>query len=183
MEEKLRELEAKATPGPWKLWNGWGPHTDSLMRVERIGPDGDGGIQPSNGGDMMGRREDLEIVCQMRNALPALLARLAALTRERDELAAGNPNIQSHFALLKEIEANRVRFVEVLAERDAERARAEKARGEAVAVVETFLHHQRKLMADSATNETRDQAYHAVVVLSAIMDKLRALAHDEGRGT
>lgn len=52
--------------------------------------------------------------------------------------------------------------------------RAEMSEREAKAIVETFLRHQRKLMADSATNETRDQAYHAIVVLSAILDKLCA---------
>ena len=32
------DQQAEPVGGPWKLWNGWGPANDGLMRVERIGP-------------------------------------------------------------------------------------------------------------------------------------------------
>lgn len=44
----------------WKLFNGYGPLADGLMRVERIGPDGGGGITTDESSDMAGTREDLE---------------------------------------------------------------------------------------------------------------------------
>ena len=48
---------------PWKLWNGWGPHTDGLMRAHRISPDPDkGGLFVADGGDIVGSKEDLEAV-------------------------------------------------------------------------------------------------------------------------
>jgi hypothetical protein len=55
---------------PWKLWDGWGPHTDGLMRVSRIGPS-IGGLEAfynTNKADIQGTREDLELVVNAVNA-------------------------------------------------------------------------------------------------------------------
>jgi hypothetical protein len=35
----MRERAEAATPGPWKMWDGWGPTSDGLMGVARFGPD------------------------------------------------------------------------------------------------------------------------------------------------
>ena len=62
---------------PWKLWNGWGPHTDGLMRVLRIGPDSDrGGLFVADGGDIVGSKKDLEAVCNALNEKEKLLKML-----------------------------------------------------------------------------------------------------------
>jgi len=84
MEHAIREAESKATPGPWLCWNGWGPNTDGLMRVLRLGPDGEGGIKESVGqGDICGRHEDFEFITLSRAAVPALLS---ALDEARSEV-------------------------------------------------------------------------------------------------
>lgn len=73
--------EREKMEGPWKLWDGWGPHKDGLMRVSHIGPSVGGlraydsdGLSPV---DIQGTREDLELVI---NAVNAYLAP----QRERD---------------------------------------------------------------------------------------------------
>ena len=58
--------DGEPVAGPWKLWDGWGPHTDGLMRVMHIGPI-DGGLRAYDSDglspvDIQGTREDLELV-------------------------------------------------------------------------------------------------------------------------
>lgn len=85
--EELRRLNAAATPGPWKLWNGWGPSpSDGLMRVARIGPSGSGGLEPPMGSDIAGPLADLEMTVLAHNALPRLLAEIERLREENDYL-------------------------------------------------------------------------------------------------
>lgn len=49
----------------WRIYNGWGPGADGLMRAQRIGPAAGGGIQASEpGADIAGTREDLELAAQ-----------------------------------------------------------------------------------------------------------------------
>lgn len=84
LAERAIEVSEKATPGPWKCWNGWGPsESDNLMRCERIGPaDCYDGIQPSNPAecpDMRALTEDFEFVAISRTSLPQLAKALIAL--------------------------------------------------------------------------------------------------------
>lgn len=50
------------TPGPWKLWNGYGPLGDGKMRVARLGNDDGHGMWASEGRDIVGNRDDLELL-------------------------------------------------------------------------------------------------------------------------
>lgn len=80
--ERWQALCDAATPGPWKLWNGWGPAEDGKYRVCGIGPDNSGtGITASDwpASDVAGRAEDLEFVAIARTALPALIAEVRRL--------------------------------------------------------------------------------------------------------
>jgi len=55
--------------GPWKLWNGWGPANDGLMRVERIGPSL-GGLEAfynTHKTDIQATLEDLRLVVNAVN--------------------------------------------------------------------------------------------------------------------
>ena len=72
-----------ATHMPWKLWNGYGPGTDGLMRVERIGPDGPylGLTTHPDSSDIAGTMEDLEMVVLAVNSHQAMLDALRALRR------------------------------------------------------------------------------------------------------
>lgn len=82
--KELRELEQKATPGPWDLFG----VTDSgllpdiidanLNHVARV--HGHNAMAPGQS------RYDAELIAAMRNALPALLAELDRLTKENAEL-------------------------------------------------------------------------------------------------
>lgn len=85
--EKLKRLDQEASPAPWKCWNGWGPHTDGLMRVLRIGPmsSASTGLWVNDGGDIVGTEEDIELAARARDAAPRLLAELEAaeMTIER----------------------------------------------------------------------------------------------------
>jgi len=83
---ELRRLHEAATPGPWKLWNGWGPVAGTeYMVVYRIGPEGDEWVgiiadyryPPS--ADLYAKREDAELVAAARNALPELLDEIQRL--------------------------------------------------------------------------------------------------------
>lgn len=55
---------------PWKLWNGYGPlpRDRRLMAVERIGPEGGGGLVGAEGRDIIGTKEDLEAVVNSYNS-------------------------------------------------------------------------------------------------------------------
>jgi len=72
------------TPGPWKLWNGWGPYAgDGKMRCERIGPEGGGGIHTLNQPDIVGSREDLELIAAAPDLLQACKDLHAYLTAQK----------------------------------------------------------------------------------------------------
>ena len=63
------------TPGPWKIWNGWGPASDGFHRALRIGPDNDGGIR-THTGDIYGSKADLELIAvapELLNAAKAII--------------------------------------------------------------------------------------------------------------
>lgn len=85
--EQIKQRAEAATPGPWKLWNGWGPLVgEDRMACERIGPDPDDhyegvGIVPGEGAvDIYASRADFEFVAAARDDIPALLAVIDELT-------------------------------------------------------------------------------------------------------
>jgi hypothetical protein len=89
--EQIKQRAEAATPGPWKLWNGWGPLVgEDRMACERIGPDPDDhyegvGIVPGEGAvDIYASRADFEFVAAARDDIPALLAVIDELTMDRD---------------------------------------------------------------------------------------------------
>jgi hypothetical protein len=87
---RLRELLAKATPGPWGMYNGYGPCKDGLTRCASIGRmEGHREtvlVSPLDSADLAAKHEDFELIASAVNALPALLDRLEAAERERDLL-------------------------------------------------------------------------------------------------
>lgn len=88
--EQIKQREQAATPGPWKMWNGWGPLIDvepELMACERVGPDYEGGFVPGEGAvDIYASRADFEFVAAAREDIPALLAAIDKLTAENAAL-------------------------------------------------------------------------------------------------
>lgn len=99
--EEIEKLLAEATPGEWKLWNGYGPDPDGNMRIARIGSDDvdDGLFAGSYRGerDIAGRREDFELIVAMKNAMPLILERLRRA--EKVEKAAREyVEAQNHFS-------------------------------------------------------------------------------------
>lgn len=77
--EELKRLHAAATPAPWSVWD-----SNSFRRISHKG-DGDvicGTIQRSDGHpDLYAKRADLDFLCELRNAFPAIVARLEAAQR------------------------------------------------------------------------------------------------------
>ena len=73
---KFDRLLARATPGPWKMWNGWGPFKgDGLMRVERLGPEHEGGLDGSP--DIRGSHADFDLIAHLVNHAALLRATVA----------------------------------------------------------------------------------------------------------
>jgi hypothetical protein len=87
---RLRELLAKATPGPWGMYNGYGPCEDGLTRCASIGRmEGHREtvmVSPFDSADLAAKHEDFELIASAVNALPALLDRLEAAERRAGEL-------------------------------------------------------------------------------------------------
>ena len=79
----------------WKLWNGYGPLPDSMMRVERIGPKGGGLTTEYGSSDIRGSVEHLELVITAVNA-HSLALRLAeaVLRMYKDVLYPGKADIE-----------------------------------------------------------------------------------------
>lgn len=89
-EDELAAIEARAnaaTPGPWKLWNGYDlayPNV-GICGVCRIGPEGSiAGVRGAEQRDVLGSSEDLEFIASARQDIPALIAEVRRL---RDEVA------------------------------------------------------------------------------------------------
>ena len=82
--EKLRALEKTATPKPW---------AQGIIETDCIASEGGHGnvvLRRTNGGGMP-TQSDLDLICEMRNALPAILAELEALRAIAEELASKKP--------------------------------------------------------------------------------------------
>lgn len=75
--ERLKELEAKATPGPWN-WDKCGKGFLLLVEYDGKGIPWvlDGIVEDREWGDasITGKRADMDLIAEMRNALPKLLA-------------------------------------------------------------------------------------------------------------
>ena len=90
---ELRALLEKATPGPWRLWDGYAAF-DGSQRCLRIGNDAGRGIRAGHDDtDLAGSREDFELVAEAVNALPRLLAALEAGERLRASIRSDERNI------------------------------------------------------------------------------------------
>ncbi len=76
------------TPGEWRLWNVWGPGTDGLMSVERIGVDDPlawKGLQSHfESADIRGTRADLEFIAAAPRLVRQLLAALSTPPAPRE---------------------------------------------------------------------------------------------------
>lgn len=80
--EEVEELLAKATPGPWAVWD-----SCSWRRIGTRQPYQDGNVicpitQSDGHPDLLAKREDLELAA----AAPELLRRLVEEVKTRDEL-------------------------------------------------------------------------------------------------
>lgn len=78
MTDRLSEIRARleaATPGPWKVFNCWGPeeYTGRFAAV-RIGTDAPrSGIHAAEGADLYGTKPDLELVARAPEDIRYLL--------------------------------------------------------------------------------------------------------------
>jgi hypothetical protein len=95
----------------WKIWNGWGPDAeDGMMRCERIGPRGQGGLIAPSGHDMRGTREDMELAAsapRLRAQVAKLRAALAwALNRPtcEESCCGGSDDTQEYRSACKALE-------------------------------------------------------------------------------
>lgn len=87
----LKAVCAKATPGEWRLWNGYGPDGAGHMRCAYIGPPDTNetvgraaifaGSAPGDC-DVAGKRENLEFIATFS---PTLIARLLAVVEAARE--------------------------------------------------------------------------------------------------
>jgi hypothetical protein len=109
MTDRLDEIKVRreaATPGPWKLWNGWGPLKDSepeLMACERVGPDyfGPGGIAPGGDAvDIYAPRADFEFIAHAPEDIDYLLGENA---RKDSALTQARTNIENLYDFIKEM--------------------------------------------------------------------------------
>lgn len=80
----VEEKASAATQGRWACWNGWEGH-DGLHRALRVGRADGGGIWASDGGDVVGTREDLEHVA---TACPSVVLALVQRIRELESTVA-----------------------------------------------------------------------------------------------
>lgn len=88
--EEIRQRLERATPGPWKCWNGYGPIPGAprLMGIKRIGPDHEGGLHGYSGagrdtdGDLFATEADAELVASAPTYLSELLAEVERLQRQ-----------------------------------------------------------------------------------------------------
>lgn len=88
----MRETAQAATPGPWALWDGWGPTSDALMGFSRLGPaSGERVIHHEGMSDIYATRADAEHIAHA--APPFILAVADWLDDEADWIDAGStPN-------------------------------------------------------------------------------------------
>jgi hypothetical protein len=93
----LAALEAAATKGPWRCWDGSDAHGD-LVTVQRIGPEGAGiyagGIWAEEW-DLVTTEKDAEFIAVARAALPDLLADRATQAAEVERLQGELTNLQA----------------------------------------------------------------------------------------
>lgn len=66
--DKLKQLEATATPGPWKVGNYSGRHHGLLLLSE-----------DAFAGNLVSGRDNVKLIVAMRNALPKLLDSISRL--------------------------------------------------------------------------------------------------------
>jgi hypothetical protein len=81
-EQQLDDIETRAdaaTPGPWELYDGYGPHFYAYLRGSHLQ-----GIGTLNFGDGEAADADRAFVLQAREDVPALLAEVRRLRVERD---------------------------------------------------------------------------------------------------
>jgi hypothetical protein len=82
--DELAAIKARAeeaTPGPWAMWDGYGPTNDGLMGVYRFGPaDGTHVIEDGDGGHALyARRDDWDFIATAREDVPRLVAEVERL--------------------------------------------------------------------------------------------------------
>ncbi len=84
--DKLDALERAATPGPWAMWNAFDLH--NMVHVERFGPDVGGGLLSGSNAapTMSSTKANWELLCTLRNAYPAMSARVRELKDENTRL-------------------------------------------------------------------------------------------------
>lgn len=85
-EQQLTDIETRAnaaTPGPWELYEGYGPHFYAYLRGSHLQ-----GIGTLNFGDGEAADADREFVTHAREDVPALLAEIRRLKGQRKYLLA-----------------------------------------------------------------------------------------------
>jgi len=85
--QRLSELEAAATPGPWDWYRDGGKTTNYIM-CPAIPGGGSFLVQGDIDGELRGTQENLDVLLAARNSLPALLADIATLKARVAELEA-----------------------------------------------------------------------------------------------
>lgn len=90
---ELRSAAEAATPGPWKLLDGWGPASDGLVHVGRIADDTYDTVVDSEHGssDIRGRKEDFEHIAVVN---PSLTLWLTTLLADMAEYIGGDISAQ-----------------------------------------------------------------------------------------
>ena len=95
---ELAEIKArieKATPGPWKIWNGWGPvGATEFWAANRIGPESPHGgrvLRAQELGDVYATVEDFEFIARAREDIPRLVVEVERLQQASITLIEAEP--------------------------------------------------------------------------------------------
>lgn len=81
----MRERAEAATPGPWSMWDGWGPTSDGLMGVARFGPDsGERVFTHDEQRDLYASRADWEHIAGIHPAVALAVADLLDLAASHE---------------------------------------------------------------------------------------------------
>ncbi len=90
MLDEIMGRVSEATPGPWKMWDGYGPRGDGMMMCAYLGTEDVHVV--SSGNDIAAKREDFEFIAHARADVPRLVAiirKLLVILKEHDIIPPG----------------------------------------------------------------------------------------------